>query len=139
MAATSNQTNETNGTTGGRMQSIPSNERMMNINGENYERVERISPEKYLTAVYETSRAKSVNEQCKYGLGKIREVVPLKTLLITCNLTPEYTYEDSWRVMIREREKITNELFKRYEDIQFAVTAIEHHHTISKNMLGIYK
>lgn len=137
MAATSNQTNGGNeGSTGVRMQIIPSNERMMNINGENYERVERISPEKYLTAVYETSRAKSVNEQCKYGLGKIREVVPLKTLLITCNLTPEYTYEDSWRVMIREREKITNELFKRYEDIQFAVTAIEHHHTISKKMLG---
>ena len=137
MTTNHNETNEIiRDTTEERTQNTLSSERIYSINGDNYECIERKSPEKYLTAVYETSRAKAVNEQCKYGLGKIREVIPLKTLLITCNLTPEYTYEESWRIMIRERENIVNELFKRHKDIQFAVTTIEHHHTISKKMLG---
>lgn len=111
-------------------------EGIINYGDERYEVVMRTKPEKLLKAVYEISRSKPVNEYCKYGLGKIREKVPLKTLLITLNLTPEYIFEDGWRIVIREREAIVMELMKRYKNIQFALTTIEHHHTPSNKMLG---
>ena len=95
--------------------------------------------EKYLTAVYEKCKAPTIIEYNKYGLNKIREKVPIRTILITCNLMPEYEYSDAWDIAIRERDKIVKDLLERHNEIKFTISTIEHHHTVSAKMLGVMK
>jgi len=104
-----------------------------------YEKVMEGKTEKLIGAVYEQCKSKSIIEYNKCELGKIRRERPLKIILITCNMTPEYTYEEAWKIMIEERDKIAKELIEKYKEIRFAVTTIEHHHTISDKMRGRMK
>jgi len=106
---------------------------------EEYDLVKEVKPEKYLTAVFETCKSKPIIEYNRYGLGKIRERIPVKTILITCNLTPEYEYREAWLTIIKERRIIVDDLIKKYKEIQFVISTVEHHHTISLKMKGIKK
>lgn len=101
---------------------------------EEYEKVIDVRPEKEVGAVYETCRWKPIIEYNKVEMEKIRKKRPIKTILITCNLTPEYEFKEGWEIIVREREKITKELMEKYEEIEFIISTIEHHHTISEKM-----
>lgn len=104
--------------------------------GMTYDIIMKTEVKKELSGVLESNKAKTEQKYCEYGLGKLREKVPLKSLLLTCNLTPETVYPAAWDIVHKEREIIIKDLLKKYKEIYFAVSAIEHHHTISDKMKG---
>lgn len=104
---------------------------------ESYENVMNTYVEKEISAVYESNKSKPQQQYCIYGLGKLRTKSPIKLLLITCNQTPETIYSRAWYVAMRERDLIVKDLMRKYDNIHFAVTTIEHQHTISEKMKNV--
>lgn len=93
-----------------------------------------IEREKYIPTTYDDCRLDLLKGYNIGALAKIREKVPIKTILVTCTFTPEYEFKEAWKTMIIERTKVIEDLMEKYKEIKFTISTIEHHHNIGEKM-----
>lgn len=78
----------------------------------------------------ESSNSKPTNNIILNWICSIRKVIPLKFIQVTCNLTPDYMYDESWINQPILRDTISQYIIQRYSNVHFITSCIEHHHNV---------